>query len=278
MPCAVQHRTRARPLTTGEAVDGFVGTYPPPRRRAPRSGPAHPVGVLEGFDRKLRHLAGAARRRSLASPHGREGAVDCARGRRRQAPDAADRRPGQAGRSVRWNLPHDRLCAVQPGERRVPEDRRADAVQVALARPAHHQDLAHVDAARQLRGARAGAAAPRAALVRRIGRRDLPELQPDQRRAARLRHRLRRGPHLPDGSGADGRRPHRVGRRGDGGRHPPAAVDGRPVRGDRGRPGRPPDPGVPGEAHRRGRACPTRPTRSTRRWATTSSPPTCSAR
>ena len=52
----------------------------------------------------------------------------------------------------------------------------------------------------------AGAAAPRAALVRRLGRRDLPEPQPDQRRAARLRHRVRRRPHLPDGPGADGRR------------------------------------------------------------------------
>ena len=46
-----------------------------------------------------------------------------------------------------------------------------------------------------------------------LGRRDLPELQPDQRRAARLRHRVRRRPHLPHGPGADGRRPHRVGRR-----------------------------------------------------------------
>ena len=36
-------------------------------------------------------------------------------------------------------------------------------------------------------------------LVRRLGRRDPPELQPHQRRAARLRHRLRRRPHLPDG-------------------------------------------------------------------------------
>nr|BFE72522.1 hypothetical protein GCM10020092_058230 [Actinoplanes digitatis] len=40
-------------------------------------------------------------------------------------------------------------------ERRVPEDSRADPVQVPLARPAHHQDLADVDAARQLRDARA---------------------------------------------------------------------------------------------------------------------------
>ena len=43
----------------------------------------------------------------------------------------------------------------------------------------------------------------------RLGRRDLPEPQPDQRRAARPRHRLRRRPHLPHGSAADGRAAHR---------------------------------------------------------------------
>ena len=91
------------------------------------------------------------------------------------------------------------------------------------------------------------------AVVRRLRRRDLPELQPDQRRAAGLRDRLRRRPHLPDGPAADGRRPHRLRRGGHRRRHPPAAVDGRPVRRDRGRRGRQADPGVPGEAHRRGR-------------------------
>ena len=62
-------------------------------------------------------------------------------------------------------------------------DRRADAVQEPLARPPHRHDLAALAAARQLRHAGAGADAPRAALVRRLGRRHLPELQPAQRRA-----------------------------------------------------------------------------------------------
>src|SRR5215208_4863290 len=46
---------------------------------------------------------------------------------------------------------------------------------------------------------------PRPALVLRLGRRDLPELQPSQRRAARLRDRVRRRPHLPHGPASDGR-------------------------------------------------------------------------
>ena len=46
-------------------------------------------------------------------------------------------------------------------------------------------DVAAVAAARQLRDAGAGADAPRAVLVLRLGRRDLPEPQPAQRRAAR---------------------------------------------------------------------------------------------
>ena len=62
---------------------------------------------------------------------------------------------------------------------------RAHAVQVALARPAHHHDLADVDAARQLRHPGAGPAAARPALVHRQRRRDLPEPQPGLRRAAR---------------------------------------------------------------------------------------------
>ena len=42
--------------------------------------------------------------------------------------------------------------------------------------------------------------------------------------------------------------------------------------------GRPADPRLPGEAHRRGRAAGRAGRRSTPRWATTSSPPSCSAR
>ena len=51
-------------------------------------------------------------------------------------------------------------------------------------------------------------------LVRRLGRRDLPEPQPDLRRAAPLHLRLRRRPRLPDGSAPDARAAHRARRRG----------------------------------------------------------------
>ena len=61
----------------------------------------------------------------------------------------------------------------------LPPDRRAHAVQEPLARPPRRDDLAAVAAAGQLRHAGPGADAPRAALVRGLGRRDLPEPQPD---------------------------------------------------------------------------------------------------
>ena len=97
------------------------------------------------------------------------------------------------------HLPADRLRAVQRRQLRLPAGRRADAVQVAQPRPAHHPDLADVDDARQLRRAGAGPAAGRQALVPRQRRRDLPAPQPDQRREARHRRRRRRRPRLPDG-------------------------------------------------------------------------------
>ena len=188
------------------------------------------------------------------------------------------RGPGQAGRAVRRLLPADRLRAVQPGQRGLPADRGADAVQVALARPAHLADLAAVDAARQLRRPGAGAAAPRPAVVPRQRRRDLPVDEPDQRRAARHHRGVRRRPRLPDGRLADGRGAHRVRRRRDGRRHPGAAQGGLAVRRDQDRRRR----------RRRSRSSsrsrPTRPGWSTPptsrspRWATTSSPPTSSSR
>ena len=175
-------------------------------------------------------------------------------------------------------LPPDRLRAVEPRQRRLPADRGAHAVQEPLARPPHRDHLAALAAAGQLRHARARADAARAALVRRLGRRHLPELQPAQRRAARLRDRLRRGPHLPDGPAPDGRAAHRERRGGDGRRAARADRPGRPVRRDRDRPGRALDRGLPGEAEGREGAPRTRPTWSTRRWATTSSPRTRSSR
>ena len=62
---------------------------------------------------------------------------DRARRRRGQAARAADRRPRQARRAVRRQLPADRLRALEPRQRRLPPDRRADAVQEPLARPPH---------------------------------------------------------------------------------------------------------------------------------------------
>ena len=61
----------------------------------------------------------------------------------------------------------------------------------------------------QLRRPGARPDAPRPALVRRLRRRHLSELQPHQRRAAGAHHRVRRRPHLPHGPAADGRAAHR---------------------------------------------------------------------
>ena len=176
-------------------------------------------------------------------------------GRRRgQAARPADQRPGQARRAVRRSLPADRLRAVQPGERERSQDRGAHPVQEPQPRPAHHDDLAAVEPAGQLRHARAGAAAARPALVHRLGGRDLPVAEPDPRRAPGPGGRLRRGPRLPDGPAADvGAAPRRR-RRGDRGRHPRAAPRGHRVRRDPDRRRRPQDRGVPGEAGRPARA------------------------
>ena len=113
----------------------------------------------------------------------------------------------------------------------------------------------------------------RPALVRGLGRRDLPEPEPDLRRAAGLRLRVRRRPHLPHGSAADGRAAHRDGR----GRHGRRACACRSTR--RGQFGviEPGPTAVASARSARSRAtpsgCPTRPTRCSRRWATTSSRP-----
>ena len=168
------------------------------------------------------------------------GPVDRAGRRRGQAAHAADPRPGQAGGPLRRPLPPDRLRAVQPGQRRLPEDRGPHPVQEPQPRRAHLPDLAHVDAARQLRLAGAGPDAAGPAVVRGLGRRHLPEPQHRRRRAARLHLRVRRRPHLPHGSPPDARAaPRHRGRR-HRGRHPGARGPGRPVRRDRARARAPP--------------------------------------
>ncbi|CAA9478604.1 MAG: Glucose-1-phosphate adenylyltransferase, partial [uncultured Solirubrobacteraceae bacterium] len=169
-------------------------------------------------------------------------------GRGGQAPGAAHRRPGQARRPLRRQLPARGLRPVEPGERGLPPDRRAHAVQEPLPGPPHLHDVAALAAPGQLRHARARADAARPALVRRLGGRHLPELQPALRRAPGLRLRLRRRPHLPDGPPADGRPAHR-GRGGRDGRRPAGpARPGRPVRRHRRGAGRPPDRRLPREA------------------------------
>ena len=74
----------------------------------------------------------------------------------------------------------------------------------------HLPDVAVLHDARELRDAGAGADAARPLLVPRLGRRDLPEPEPDRRRAPGARVRVRRGPHLPDGPAPDGRAARRV--------------------------------------------------------------------
>ncbi len=194
---------------------------------------------------------------------------------RGQAADAADRRPRQTRGAVRRHLPPDRLRALQRRQLRLPPDRRADAVQVAQPRPSHHPDLADVDAARQLRGAGAGAAARRQALVPRLGRRDLPVAQPDQGREARHRRRGGRRPRLPDGLLPDGRPARRQRGRVHGRGDPSADRPRRPVRRHRRRARRPAaHPRVPREADRPDRAARQPRARCSPRWATTSSTPT----
>ena len=68
------------------------------------------------------------------------------RGRQRLMPLTLDR--AKARRAERVFSP---CCPLQPGERRVPEDRGADPVQKSQPRSPYIPDLAHVDASRQLR-------------------------------------------------------------------------------------------------------------------------------
>ena len=110
---------------------------------------------------------------------------------------------------------------------RLPQDRRADAVQEPQPRPPHQPDVALLDAAQRLRGAGAGPDAPRPVLVPGLGRRDLPEPQPDPRREPRPRVRVRRRPHLPHGPAPDGRPPPGGRRRRDGRGDPGAQARGR---------------------------------------------------
>ena len=143
----------------------------------------------------------------------------------------------------------------------LPPDRRPDAVQEPQPRPPRRGHLAALDAVRQLRRAGAGPDAPRPALVLGLGRRDLPEPEPDLRRAARRDLRLRRRPRLPDRPAPDGAPASRERRRRHGRRAAGADRAGARVRGD----GRLATTAARSSRSARSRStrsgCPTRPTR-----------------
>ena len=156
------------------------------------------------------------------------------------------------------------------------QGRRADAVQVAQPRPAHHR---RPGGCRRMLG---NYVAPVPA-QQRVGKHwylgsadaiyQSPE--PDPRRAARHRRRGRRRPRLPDGLLPDGRAARRHRRRGTVAaiRQPIALADQFGVIDvDPDDPRA--DPRVPREADATRSACRTPPARCSPRWATTSSTPT----
>ena len=188
---------------------------------------------------------------------------------------AAHQGSGQARRPDRRGVPAHRLRAEQPGQRRVHADRGPDPVQEPQPRPPHQPGLAAVAAPRQLRDPGAGPDAPGPALVLRVGRRHLSELQPAGRREARLRPRLRSRPPLPHGPAPDARPAHRERRRGDRGRGQGPDRGIQLLRDHRVR--RRPDHQLRREAGP-GQGPARRPRRAAwPRWATTSSPPLCSS-
>src|SRR5271170_3718628 len=83
-----------------------------------------------------------------------------------------------------------------------------------------------------------------------LGGRHLPVHEPDQRRTAGHRDRLRRGPRVPDGPDADDRSPRGARGRGDGGGDTGPAGRSLRVRHRQGRGGRPDHRRVPGKARR----------------------------
>jgi leucyl aminopeptidase len=138
-------------------------------------------------------------------------ARDGPRGRRGQAPVATHRRPSKARRAVRRDLPPDRFRAVQPRQLRARTTRRPHAIQIAFAEPPHLDQLANVVAARRLRDAGARSATAGTQVVLRLGRCDLPVVEPGLRRQPGLRRGLRGGSRLSHGRAADDRPAHCVG-------------------------------------------------------------------
>ena len=134
---------------------------------------------------------------------------------------------------VRWPLPADRFRAVQSGQRWPAPHRGPDPVQEPFAQRASLEDLADVDAARQLRDLGPCPDAARAEMVPGLGRRHLSEPESGRGRQPRVPVRVRSRPHLPHGSGPDAHPTHRVRGRSHGGGNPGPNRSGLPVRGDR---------------------------------------------
>ncbi len=193
-----------RPSSVGDR-----GTPWPDPRRGRHLGPLRsdtavsglPYYILSCADHAKNHLA-------------------CSRRWRRQTALPADAGSVETRGAVRRRLSTHRLCALQPRQWRLPQNRRADPVQEPQPRPPPRPHLANVTAAGQLRHPGAGADASRPLLVLRLSRRDLPELQHPHRRAPRPCHRVWRRSHLSHGSSPDDGAAHRVGRRRHGCRNP----------------------------------------------------------
>ena len=177
---------------------------------------------------------------------------------------------------LRRAVPHHRLRAEQLHQLGAAAHLHRHAVQVALAQPAHPHGLEHrLGGARRVRRDPAAAEARRRALVSGHGRRGLPEPVLDRAREPAPPDRAVGRPRLQDGLRADAAASTRSAAPPS--RSPTIEVpiaDAQPLRHHRGRRGRARHR-LPGEAARSRRRFPARPTSRSRRWASTSSTPTC---
>ena len=213
---------------------------------------ASPIVLMDSpTPRPIARMAGPCPYVRIGWQH--EGSATCAwhrpRRRRGQAAVPADGRPGQARRALRGCLSVDRFRAVESRQRPIPANLCTHPIQVPFAGSPHLAELAVIGACRGVHHPGAGAAAAGAALVHRVGRRDLPVDEPDLRRGPRLHRDLRRRPRVPDGSRTDGPGAHRQRRGRDGRRYPGATLGGQRVRVHRRR-RIGPHPGVDREARR----------------------------
>ncbi len=152
--------------------------------------------------RSSRQASGAPLRQPHHAPHARGH-----HGRRpRRAPQAPDRSPLQAGDAVRRQVPHHRLRALELRQLRHPPHLDHDAVQGALADPAHPARLGlPARRVRRVRRGDPGAAADGQFLVSRHGRLALPEPADHPPAPPAARAGAGRRSHLQDGLRPDAR-------------------------------------------------------------------------